>query len=51
LREFKEKINKKNPDDAPIIYVEDIEEIQLALKINQTVDVISSCVMIMFFSR
>jgi hypothetical protein len=29
IREFKEKINKKNPDDAPIIYVEDIEEIQL----------------------
>ncbi len=30
IREFKEKINKKNPDDAPIIYVEDLEEIQLA---------------------
>lgn len=30
IREFKEKINKKNPDDVPLIYVEDIEEIQLA---------------------
>jgi hypothetical protein len=30
ISEFKEKIDKKNPDDAPLIYVEDIEDTQLA---------------------
>lgn len=30
ISEFKEKIDKKNPDNAPLIYVEDIEETRLA---------------------
>ncbi len=30
INEFKKKINTHNPHDAPLIYVEDIKEIQLA---------------------